>query len=123
MKIPSFPKIIRRAYLRRASVYRRAAGRKSSFDFSADALIECFRHESYGDECKKDNGYLFGKLALDITISSWREDIEAGLFCKAEFYTPITKWYAEPALRSCCAVELFPWRAYIAQKALEAASK
>lgn len=80
-------------------------------DFSATALIECYKHESLGGpRPPKSNGYVFGKWAKDVTIATWREDVASGLFCKAEFITPLSKWYAEPALATVIAPAWFPHR-------------
>lgn len=101
MKIRKFPKYISKNYLRRAAVYRRAAGGKDcGYDFSLKALEECYNAETKGKSVSKTNGYYYGKWALDISITTWKIDIGKGDFCKADFYTPITRWYAEPALRS-----------------------
>jgi hypothetical protein len=111
MKIGKFPKNISKSYLRRASVYRRIVGKDSGYDFSRNALVACYGYESVGGiQPHKNNGYYCGKRGLDITISNWIEDIEKGDFCKAEFYTPITRWYAEPALRNVIAPVWFPYQ-------------
>ena len=55
---------ISRKYLRLAATYRRFAG--DGFDFSEQALIECFEHESLGGSYSKNNGYVYGKWAKDI---------------------------------------------------------
>jgi hypothetical protein len=100
MKVTKFPKFLSKKYLRLAATYRRCAGRDKHFDFSLASLIECFIHESKGLPASKNNGYVFGKWNKDITISTWKEDIRAGLFAKFEFYTPLNKWWAEPALKN-----------------------
>lgn len=101
---------LKRTYLRRAAVYRRFAGRDSGMDFSADALLGCYRYESSGGaKPARNNGYVFGKWAMDVTIATWREDIRAGLFCKAEFITPLSKWYAVPALSTVISPAWFPF--------------
>lgn len=45
---------IGRKYLRLAATYRRFAGR--GFDFSREALIECYEHESLGKPYKRTTG-------------------------------------------------------------------
>jgi hypothetical protein len=72
-------------------------------------LIECFRHETYGERYSINNGYVFGKHCKDISISMWIEDIQRGLFCKAEFLTPLNRWWAEPALKNIITGTLFPY--------------
>lgn len=109
MKITKFPKPLTKKYLRLASVYRRFAGRTSGFDFSMQALLDCQAAESKGIKAQKNNGYVFGKWAKDISVATWREDIVAGHFCKAEFHTPCNKWWAEPALESVMVPVWFPF--------------
>lgn len=109
MKVTKFPRPLTKKYLRLAAVYRRYAGRKSGFDFSMQALIDRHQFESKGIKAKKDNGYVFGKWAKDISVATWREDIVAGHFCKAEFYTPLDKWWTEPALESLVVPVWFPY--------------
>lgn len=86
-------KILTKKYLRLAAVYRRFAERSPHYDFSMKSLIECFRHETYGDKHASMNGYVHGKHLKDITVSMWIEDIYKGNFCKAEFLTPLNKWW------------------------------
>jgi hypothetical protein len=109
MKVTKFPKPLTKKYLRLASVYRRFAGRNSGYDFSLQALIDCHAYESRGIKAQKNNGYLFGKWAKDISVATWREDIVAGHFCKIEFHTPCNKWWAEPALESVIVPVWFPF--------------
>jgi hypothetical protein len=109
--IGNFPRNISRKYLRMASVYRRAAGGKlCGYDFSLDSLVECYNNETFGTKVSsKRNGYIFGKWNKDIAITTWREDILKGDSCKVEYYTPITKWYAEPALKNLVVPTWFPY--------------
>lgn len=108
---------IKKPYLRLSSVYRRFAGRNENLDFSKEALLECYLHESrglsvkkyYGKESHKNNGYIFGKWQKDISITTWKEDILAGYFCKAEFITPLSKWWVEPALIGLPLTTWFPF--------------
>jgi len=109
MKVTKFPKPLTKKYLRLAVVYRRFAGRTPGFDFSMQALLDCQVAESKGIKAQKNNGYVFGKWAKDISVATWREDIVAGHFCKAEFHTPCNKWWAEPALESVIVPAWFPF--------------
>ena len=110
MKIRKWPKKLTRKYLRLASVYRRFAGRSSHYDFSMDMLLECYEHESNGKPYNRKNGYIFGKWAKDISVATWREDIQAGTFAKFEFHTPLDKWWTEPALKGV--IVSVPWFPY-----------
>ena len=111
MKIGVSHRRLSRKYLRLVAVYRRAAERNPAWDYSADALMECFLHESEGKPVSANNGYAIGKKWKDVTIAQWREDIAKGDFCKAEFVTPLTRWYAEPALSSIQPPTWFPYEA------------
>lgn len=90
-------------------MYRRAAGRFEPYDFSIEALIACHEYESNGGQEPKNNGYLIGKKWLDLSIETWRQDIMKGDSCKAEFITPITRWYVEPAMKDWIVPTWFPF--------------
>lgn len=100
MKVTKFPKKLKRKYLRLASVYRRYAARSKFYDFSLQALLECYEHESKGTPASPTNGYLYGKWCKDISVVTWREDIAKGDFCKAEFTMGIDGWWATKALET-----------------------
>ena len=90
-------------------MYRRYAGRDKNYDFSLESLIDCYNRETKGMPAKKNNGYLYGKWAKDITVATWREDIRAGQACKAEFHTVIDRWWSVDALSSVVVPVWFPW--------------
>ena len=92
---------ISRKYLRLAATYRRLAYNTNSnnLDFSIDALVDCYNHETNGHKAKSNNGYIFGKWTKDLTVVMWIEDIQKGDFCKADFITPVNKWWATKALK------------------------
>ena len=75
-----------------------------------DMLLECYEHESNGKPYNRKNGYIFGKWAKDISVATWREDIQAGTFAKFEFHTPLDKWWTEPALKGV--IVSVPWFPY-----------
>lgn len=104
---------ISRKYIRHAAVYRRYAGYRqpytNTFDFSKDALIECYNHETHGIRPAKNNGYVYGKWCKDISVVQWIEDIVNGYACKAEFYTPKDKWWSAQALKNVVVTHWFPY--------------
>jgi hypothetical protein len=108
VKVTKFP--LSRKYVRLASVYRRFAERSPHFDFSLHSLIECFNHESRGTPVSSHNGYKHGKWMKDITVAQWIEDIGRGDMCKAEFLTPLNRWWATKALSNVVAAPLFGYR-------------
>jgi hypothetical protein len=101
---------ITKKYLRLAAVYRRFAERSPHYDFSMRSLIECFRHETYGDKHSPMNGYVHGKHLKDITVSMWIEDIDKCNFCKAEFLTPLNKWWVSKAFDTIMPPTWFPFQ-------------
>lgn len=111
MKILRDRGLLSKKYLRRAAVYRRHAGRLSKYDFSMAALLACFHNESNGLKLPYNhrNGYVIGKHWYDLTITTIREDIINGDFCKVEFITPLTRWYMQPALATCLNGNFFPF--------------
>lgn len=104
-----YPKITKK-YLRLAAVYRRFAERSHHYDFSLSSLIDCYHHETYGKPYFLNNGYVHGKHLKDITVSAWIEDIYKGNFCKAEFLTPMNRWWAKHALDFPINTVFFPYR-------------
>lgn len=44
-------------------------------DFSDDAALEMFKHESHGNKISRSNGFYWAKHNMDLTISMWKEDI------------------------------------------------
>lgn len=57
-----------------------------SLDFSDEALVELYNHESYGGSISSNNGYAVGKKFLNLQVTMWREDLIAGNLCKEELY-------------------------------------
>jgi hypothetical protein len=55
-------------------------------DFSDQALIELFNHESYGTPISEHNGYALGKKWLNVHVTIWKEDIRDGFLFKKELY-------------------------------------
>jgi len=55
-------------------------------DFSDDALLQLYNHESYGGRIDSNNGYAHGKKYLNLHVTMWKEDIAKGLLFKHELY-------------------------------------
>lgn len=75
-----------RGFLMAASAYRRNSD--SRLDFSKEALVAQYRHETYGQE-KPDpsrNGFTYGKMALGITLTAMQQEYANGMFQKKELY-------------------------------------
>lgn|SRR3990167_2367214 len=92
--------VVPKTYIRLAAVYRRFADRDPLFDFSREALLECYLFESYGVQAANinKNGYIFGKWGKDITLSMWKEDLARGDISKFELISRINGWWAKRAL-------------------------
>ena len=55
-------------------------------DFSDQAKIDLFNHESYGTPISQNNGYFVGKKWLNVQVTVWKEDIRDGILLKRELY-------------------------------------
>lgn len=53
-------------------------------DYSPEALLAQYRHESLGERLPPGNGFAIGKQQLNLHVTMWREDIAAGLLTRAE---------------------------------------
>lgn len=70
-------------------------------DFSEEALIEMYRHETYGEKIlTTNNGYVLGKKWMGVNVSMWKEDISKGYFFKYELYQDPTypHWWLDRVL-------------------------
>lgn len=63
-----------------------AASWTHKLDFSDEALLSLYNHESYGVPLSRDNGFAVGKQYLNLQVTMWREDLAAGLIFKWELY-------------------------------------
>lgn len=85
-----------------AEVYRHF-GRdwKSCCDFSDQAMIEMFNHESYGTSLSSNNGFAVGKKWLNVTVSMWREDLKRGDLFIWELYDDpnLPDWWLDSVLK------------------------
>ncbi len=70
-------------------------------DFSEQALIEMYCHETYGElVLTTNNGYVLGKKWMGVNVSMWKEDISKGYFFKSELYQDPTypHWWLDRVL-------------------------
>ena len=69
-------------------------------DFSDNAMVELFNHESYGTKLSEKNGFALDKKWMNFTVAAWKEDIQAGLLFKIELLNDPTfpKWWIESVL-------------------------
>lgn len=83
-------------WLRMAELYKRFAWSCETTDWSEDAKMAMYRHESLGEplpETNKINGYVLGKKAMDITVAMWKEDIEQYLLSVKELQEEYPEWF------------------------------
>ena len=72
-----------------------------SLDFSDDALLSLYNHESYGTPLSPKNGYAVGKQYLNLQVTSWREAIRRGIIAKFELYEDPSypHWWLDSVLK------------------------
>lgn len=77
---------VSKKFKRMAELYKYFARHWTGLDFSDEALLEMFNSESYGTRVNPKNGYLIGKGYLNMTVTSWKEDIALGTLFVKELY-------------------------------------
>lgn len=106
---------ISRKWREKAPLYKRFAENDVRLDWSDAAMEEMFRYESVGGEKpSKLNGYYHGKLAMDRTISMWREGLREGTLLPWELYSEYGKEFIEKNiskedLEAGAANTIMPW--------------
>ena len=55
-------------------------------DFSDDALLSLYNHESYGTSLSQKNGFAQGKKMLNLQVTAWKEMLREGTLAKFELY-------------------------------------
>ncbi len=65
--------------------YKRFGAGYKFADFSEFALLEMYRHETYGEPLSNPmNGYALGKKWMDVTVAMWKEDLLTGILIYQE---------------------------------------
>lgn len=59
---------------------------KHILDFTDDAKLSLYNHESYGTELSQKNGYAQGKRMLNLQVTAWKEMLREGTLAKFELY-------------------------------------
>lgn len=86
-----------------AELYKHFAREMSSkLDFSEDAELSLFNHESYGTQLSPNNGFAVGKKYLNLQVTMWREDLRRGWIFKYELYEdPVyPHWWLDSVLKN-----------------------
>lgn len=72
---------------RMADIYRRFAAEWPDSDFSCEAAVAMFRHESFGEpmpDSERLNGFSLGQKWMCATVAAWKQDIADGLLTVPE---------------------------------------
>jgi hypothetical protein len=89
-------------YRRMAELYRHFARDMSTkLDFSEEAEVSLFNHESYGTPLTPNNGFAVGKQYLNLQVTMWREDLRRGWIFKHELYEDenYPHWWLDSVLK------------------------
>jgi len=84
-----------------AELYKYFARNMSSkLDFSEEAEVSLFNHESYGTTLSPNNGFAVGKRYLNLNVTMWREDLRRGWLFKHELYEDpeLPHWWLDSVL-------------------------
>jgi hypothetical protein len=78
-----------------------ASGKSSKLDFSDEALLSLYNHESYGTPLSEQNGFAVGKQYLNLQVTMWREDLRRGWLFKSELYEDpnLPHWWLDSVLQ------------------------
>jgi hypothetical protein len=55
-------------------------------DFSDEAKLSLYNHESYGSPLSPNNGFAQGKKMLNLQVNGWKEMLREGTLAKFELY-------------------------------------
>lgn len=72
-----------------------------SLDFSDEALLSLYNHESYGTALSPKNGFAVGKQYLNLQVTSWREALRRGIIARFELYEDPSypHWWLDSVLK------------------------
>lgn len=70
-----------------SELYSLFASEMGDLDFSDEALLSLYNHESYGTQLSPRNGFAVGKQYLNVQVTMWREDLRRGWIFKHELYS------------------------------------
>ena len=93
---------VSKKFRRMAELYRHfAANMSSKLDFSEEAELSLYNHESYGRPLTPSNGFAVGKQYLNLQVTMWREDLRRGWLFKHELYEDPTfpHWWLDSVLK------------------------
>lgn len=76
-----------------SELYEHFAQGMGELDFSDDALLSLYNHESYGTGLSPRNGFAVGKQYLNVHVTMYKEDISKGTLRKFELYEWFPDWH------------------------------
>jgi hypothetical protein len=80
-------------------LYKKFCPSEFGGDFSEEAALEMFLHESTGaGKPGPKNGYAQGKKWMNVTVEMWRKDIPAGLLYRCELYQDFPREWVDSVL-------------------------
>lgn len=90
---------ISKKWLAMAEIYKRFAKEYPQADFSDEAALAMYKHETHGIpllRTKKLNGFELGKKWMDVTIVGWKEEIASrGLLVSELIDDGYPEWFLE----------------------------
>lgn len=78
--------MVSKKYRNTLNIYLRFIDKVPGLDYSDSSALSMYRYESLGDRSllRPENGFLYAKRIMDITICMWKEDIRNGLLLVQE---------------------------------------
>lgn len=89
---------IGKKWRRMAEIYKRFARDYGGADFSEQAALAMYLHESTGTPLpdERTNGYALGKRWMDVTVAGWREEIpKLGLLASELVEDGFPPWFLD----------------------------
>lgn len=76
-----------------SELYLHFGSEMGTLDFSDEALLSLYNHESYGTSLSPKNGFAVGKQYLNVHVAMYKEDIAIGTLFKFELYEWFPDWH------------------------------
>lgn len=77
-------------FKKKALLYKHFGSLFGTFDYSDDAMLSLFNHESYGTQLNSsDNGYAIGKKWLNWHITNWKQGLVEGSITRHDLLSDV----------------------------------
>lgn len=76
-------------------LYRYFGRHWPGLDFSDEAMLNLYNHESYGGKLSANNGFACGKKWMTVQISMWKQDIQDGILRRSELEGEFPTWWLD----------------------------